>query len=422
MSRPILLVIVVVILFTLIAIFGFLFASVSRRIRSKKRYDRLDAHKKALRPMLQAFLSSGAHRLDDFRASRDRIKWQAVEDLLFELIGKEEYREKVKEMFQQLGYVSYYEKRLKSRNVIERATAIDRLGGMRSEASVGHLVGMLDSKIPELIGGSIRAITRMRSVEGLGKLLPRLPDLEKNNLVAQKLVETSLRKFGPEGIPLILDYAKTCPHPEIVASLLEVLSNFEAPEAFPFVLAQLRHENPEVRAKAIKAFGKVDVGRASAYCGQLLLLLEDPVWFVKLQAAKTLGSMKYAEANAKLGLLLLDQKWQVRSAAAAALANIYEGAIDVFWTTLKQNDRYANESICEEIGKTGLVRRLIDNLDAPGTADYQKSRDILETMASLNFTSQLEEHLASETRPNIRAELGRILGGPSAEDEARSAE
>jgi len=416
MASPIVIILLVVIVLTVGAITGFFVATVFRRINARRRYQRLDRERKVFREAVARVLESPNPDLNALRVSpRDSIRWQALEDVLLDLIPKEQHRERVKEIFRQLGYIAYYENRLKRRSVIDRAAAIDRLGGMRSEASVEHLIRMLDSKNSELVSGAVRAITRIRSMEGLRAILDRLPALRASNLIAQKLVEASLTKLGRDGAPVLLQYASGTEDREMVALVLEVISNFEFPEALPFVIERLRDENPEVRAKAAKAFGKVDPGRAGPQAERLLPMLEDPVWYVRLQAAKTLGGMKYAQARAGVGRLLLDDKWQVRGVAATALVSIGEGAIDIFWQILRQNDRYANESICEEIGKTELIRRLIDNLGTPAAADYQKSREILETMVSLRFTAQLEEAMASDPRPNIRGELARILEGPPAE-------
>lgn len=416
MTSPIVIVLLVFIVLTVGAITGFFVATVLRRINARRRYQRLDRERKVFREAVARVLALPDLDLNELRVSpKDRIRWQALEEVLLDLIPKEEYRERVKEIFRQLGYISYYENRLKRRSVIDRAAAIDRLGGMRSEASVEHLIRMLDSKNSELVSGAVRAITRIRSMEGLRAILDRLPALRGRNLIAQKLVEVSLTKLGKDGALLLLERARGSADPEMVALVLEVISNFEFPEALPFVMERLHDENPEVRAKAAKAFGKVDPGRAGPQAERLFPLLEDPVWYVRLQAAKTLGSMKYAQAGTRIGRLLLDDKWQVRGVAATAVVSLGEGAIDIFWQILRQNDRYANESICEEIGKTELIRRLIDNLGAPAAADYQKSREILETMVSLRFTAQLEEAMASDPRPNIRSELARILEAPPAE-------
>lgn len=415
MASPIVIVLLVVIVLTVGAITGFFVVTVFRRINARRRYQRLDRERKVFREAVARVLAAPDLRLDEIRVSpREKIRWQALEDVLLDLIPKEEYRERVKEIFRQLGYIAYYENRLKRRSVIDRAAAIDRLGGMRSEASVEHLIRMLDSKNSELVSGAVRAITRIRSMEGLRAILGRLPALRASNLIAQKLVEASLAKLGRDGAPVLLQHARGSEDPEMVALVLEVISNFEFPEALPFVIDRLRDGNPEVRAKAAKAFGKVDPRRAGLQAELLLPMLEDPVWYVRLQAAKTLGSMKHTPARAGVGRLLLDDKWQVRGTAATALVSIGEGVIDIFWQILKQNDRYANESICEEIGKTELIRRLIDNLAVPAAADHQKSREVLETMVSLRFTAQLEEAMASDPRPHVRSELARLLEGPPA--------
>ncbi len=106
----------------------------------------------------------------------------------------------------------------------------------------------------------------------------------------------------------------------------------------------------------------------------MVSLLDDPVWFVRLQATKALGNLKYKKAIDILGGLLLDKNWQVRNAAALALTNLEDDSIDIFLRVLKYKDAYAKESVCEEIQKTNFISRLIENLRSDQKEIYEKSK------------------------------------------------
>ena len=134
-------------------------------------------------------------------------------------------------------------------------------------------------------------------------------------------------------------------------------------------------------------------------------LLDDPVWFVRLQAAKAVAALRHCSAPALLAKRLTDDKWQVRNAAATAIVRAAADPAGIFLETLDATDRYAKESICEEIQKTGFVYRLIGELESPDGAACAKSRKILDIMASLGYGSPLEETLKGRPGGRIGEEL-----------------
>jgi len=138
-------------------------------------------------------------------------------------------------------------------------------------------------------------------------------------------------------------------------------------------------------------------------------LLEDRVWFVRLQAAKALGTLRYERAVDKLGALLLDQNWQVRNAAARALTHIGDASLDVFLDILRYKDRYAKGSICEELERTNFTRTLIENLTSPDKRTHEKSRDILRIMHSLNFSTPIYDYLNSGKDNGIKHEMASLI-------------
>jgi len=105
----------------------------------------------------------------------------------------------------------------------------------------------------------------------------------------------------------------------------------------------------------------------------------------------------------------VDGNWQVRNAAATAVVLTSDDPTGIFLDTLGATDRYAKESVCEEIQKTDFVYRLIDNLDSPVRETYEKSREILKIMASLGYGTPFREYLKSGADDRIRKELTLIV-------------
>jgi hypothetical protein len=138
-------------------------------------------------------------------------------------------------------------------------------------------------------------------------------------------------------------------------------------------------------------------------------LLDDSVWYVRLKAAKALGDLKHERAGNLLAKRLVDANWQVRNAAATAVIAVNARPMDIFLDTLGHTDRYAKESVCEEIQKTGFVYRLIDNLASPDRETSGKSREILKIMGSLGYGTPLREYADTGTNEAVRRELALLL-------------
>ena len=404
--------IVINILFVILFLLLFLIiAVVLRRILHARKYKELDKQREFYNEKLWTAFHSGQalQEITFFSASPVSVKWQAIEDVLLSFMSDEVLKEDVKSMFGRLGYISYYEKQMK-KNYIVKAAAIDKLGKMFSDASVGVIVGQLKDKNPEVIAVSIRALSRIGDINGLKSLLDFLPQLVEKGLVSRKTIETSLVNFGKGAVPVFLDYGKRSLNPKIIAFILEALSNLDDKRTLPFAAEKLKNTDPEVRSKALKAIGMI-AADSTDFDGQLVLpLLEDPVWFVRLQAAKVLGNLKCEKkCFDTLAGLLLDEKWQVRNAAATALTKYGNASLEIFLKALQYKDQYAKESICEEIEKTNYVYRLIENLASDNREIYSKSREILNIMHSLNFVTPMVEYMQRGGRDKISSTLERIL-------------
>ncbi|MDI6753521.1 MAG: HEAT repeat domain-containing protein [Thermodesulfobacteriota bacterium] len=335
----------------------------------------------------------------ELRSFPSKNKRQAIEDILLLLINETEYKEDARELFKRLGYIAFYEEKLRSRNVVKKAAAIDKLGKMMSKYSVKKLLQILEKekKNAELISVTIRALSRIGLIEGLIGILAQLPDIVKRSLASRKTIELSFINFGPQAIPALIDYGRNHDDPHIRASILEALSGLPLTQAScSFALENLNNNEAEVRAKSLILLGLSREFSIDIDSDLMLPLLNDDVWYVRLQAAKAFGNLKYGKAIGMLGNLLLDKNWQVRNAASRALAGLKDASLDVFLKILKSEDQYARESVCEEIERTNLAKHLIENLDSHDQKIYEKSKEILSLMHYLNFSTPLLEYLKKE--------------------------
>jgi len=413
------LIFIIIILSVLFLILFFVFSSILRRVSHNKKYKELDRQKKLYRGKIMIAIQGGEvfQQIIDFRSSPKTIKWQAIEDILLELINEIKYKENIRELFDRLDYVALYEKKLESKNVIRKATAIDKLGKMLSEASVKKLleISANEKNNVEIVSVTIRALSRIGLTEGLRGILEQLPDLLRKSLISRKTIESSLINFGPAAVPVLIEYGRKYDDPHIRASILEALSDLPLTQSScSFASENLKNNEAEVRAKSSILLGLSNTASITIDPDSILPLLDDKVWFVRLQAAKALGNLKVEKAIGMLGNLLLDENWQVRNAASRALAGMNDASLDAFLKILKGEDQYARESVCEEIERTNLAKRLIENLDSNDRIIYEKSKEILKYMHYLGFSTPLLEYLKNGDGNRLKGKIYMILNGAEA--------
>ncbi len=106
----------------------------------------------------------------------------------------------------------------------------------------------------------------------------------------------------------------------------------------------------------------------------------------------------------------------MRDAAAFALSEMGEASIDSFRELMETPDRYAKESICEEIQRSGYVLGLIDYLGDRESDRKTKSKRILQLMHQLGFSAPLSDALESaSSTPLVRTEIQSILNAGGAQ-------
>ncbi|MCK9420118.1 MAG: HEAT repeat domain-containing protein [Nitrospirae bacterium] len=374
--------------------------SILRRAYNGRKYRKLDhlrnVFDKKIRESLDSSTVPGTQH--EFIARRKSHAWQAIEDVLLRLINEERYQGEAQKLFSTLGYVLFYEKKIENSDVQVRALGIDKLGRMKSEASVPKLITLLDEKNPEIVSVAVRSLSKIGGPAALQAIVERLPVILDRSIVTRKAMGMAMQSFGAEAIPLLVACKAGGDNLWVISCILDILSRLPAdPRSARLAAGHLSSKNAEVRSKALKVLGRDETVRVIKNLLELVLpLLQDPVWFVRLQAIRSIRALGPEAAAPSIGKLIFDENWQVRNEAAQALTVLGEGSLDIFLDILTGTDRYAKDSICEEIEKTNFSYRLIKNLRARDRGRQKKSRQVLEIMHSLGFSTPLSEYLEQE--------------------------
>jgi HEAT repeat protein len=393
--------------------------SIIRRAYNERKYRKLDHLRKVFDKKILESLDSGGMpgTHGEFIARPKSDAWQAIEDILLRLINEERYKDAVQKLCSALGYVSFYEKQLEARSVQVRALSVDKLGRMKSEASVPKLIALLNDKDPEVVSGVVRSLSKMGGPAALQAIVARLPVFLDKSIVTPKAMGMALQSFGAAAIPYLVEQKEGQDNLWVISCILDILSRLPAdPRSVHLAVGRLSSTNVEVRSKALKVLGRAENISTVHNLPELVLpLLLDPVWFVRLQAIRSLRTLKYEAATPLIGKLIIDESWQVRNEAAQALTVFGDRSLDIFLDILTGSDRYAKDSICEEIEKTNFSDRLIKNLKVSDRVLQKKSRQILEIMHSLGFSTSLNEYLVLEDAETERELIRAMMKtGPGA--------
>jgi HEAT repeat protein len=399
-NKVIILIIIITIAALLLLIAVLFFSSIIRRLYKKRRYRKIDHFRNIFDKKIRESLESGTilQTQGEFIVRPKSYEWHAIEDVLLQLISEERYVDEVYKLFFVLGYVWHYEKYIDYGNVQMRALSVDRLGRMKSSGSVPKLIALLDDRSPEIVSVVVRSLSKIGGLAALQAIIERMPVMLDKSIVTRKAMGMALQSFGADAIPFLVEQQSGRENLWIISCILDFLSRLPAdPRSLRLAAIYLASTNAEVRSKALKVVGRAENVSAVRNLPELVLpMLQDPVWFVRLQAIRSIRALGYKATAPAIQKLIFDGNWQVRNEAAQALIVLGERSLDIFLEILTGDDVYAKESICEEIEKTNFSERLIHNLFASDRLLQHKSRQILEIMHALGFSTPLSEYLQQE--------------------------
>jgi hypothetical protein len=194
--------------------------------------------------------------------------------------------------------------------------------------------------------------------------------------VVREMVVRSARAGGAEELPLL--------NPEDVA-----------PELADLFLTRLVFDrNPDVRARAAPVIARLDDPRAA---WQLVNLLNDVQWFVRLHAARALAQPRFRARAEHVTRRLTDGNWRVREAAVRTLLSFGPtGAERLLQHFLTTQDRYSREQIAEELQRGGLLSV------RPGEDGVCRKAQVLERLIGLGKKSCLPPGLENGAADRLR--------------------
>ena len=279
--------------------------------------------------------------------------------------GGEEGVRRIAMAFDDLGITDRHIDTLRNHRSWERrAMAAERLGQIGSPRAVFPLLKTIrDAKDEDddVRGAALRALGRIRDPAAIPELIEALGTPEA--ALPQRIAEILVRFGNAAVIPLCAEVRN--PDSEVrrmwAAEVLGWLGDREA--AIPLIDA-LGDVNPEVRAKAAGALGKL--AEARAIDRLLEMLLSDPIPFVRTRVAQALGAIGHPRVVDHLVQVLRDPEWWVRIRAIEALEQIGMESAGILLAALEDEDAEVRRRAATALERMGYVRDSVEILEREG--------------------------------------------------------
>jgi len=243
------------------------------------------------------------------------------------------------------------------RGTWRRIAALDRLVHARDPAMRGLLRAAVSDPDEKVAAAGVRALADVGDDWAVDVLLGAL----REGRVQRSRVASQLEHLAPlpggRLLPLLRDS-----DPAVRFWGATLLASY--PGIGDARLVMMTHDrDPNVRAAAVETLGTRDTGSARV---AILASIDDPVWYVRVHAARSAGQLLGAEAAPSLVRLLADTRWWVRTAAKDALRGIGPDAVSALLATLIDPDAFARNGAAEVLQDVGFVDSLaLETPDSP---------------------------------------------------------
>ncbi|MFO0773418.1 MAG: HEAT repeat domain-containing protein [Nitrospiraceae bacterium] len=197
----------------------------------------------------------------------------------------------------------------------EQLIAVSTLGHLRNHDDWDTLVALAGTENAFLSLAAARALVQIDATKALGVLVPLIS--HRSDWSPLKII-TMLTAAGADVAAKAVGEAAVDAPPVMAARLIRYLAATKSPHALPPLRTMLTRPDcaDEVIAACLHVFGLFSDPRDLTTVRRYL---DHPTWFVRLQAAISIGAMGMEEDEPRLLALLQDDKWWVRYRAAEAL-------------------------------------------------------------------------------------------------------
>jgi HEAT repeat protein len=279
-------------------------------------------------------------------------------------------------------------KGLSSRRAVVRLESLERLAKARLAGSLRALFTVARRNDPAMRVMAVRAAGHTIGAMPPGPLRDRFCDqftvIVRDASLPSGVVQEALLLLEGASRDMLV---RLLDDPEISSGVLrttlEAAGRLREAGLANWVGVFASHDDPEVRAAALRALGRLGELPAAARAA-VIRGLSDDVEFVRVQAAHATALLPVSEAMPYLWDLLADPAWWVRKAAATTMLRMEDAG--VWWlrrAATGHPDRYAEQMATQELNDFGVgvedaaqavLRETKETIDAAGDAVVEDSQ------------------------------------------------
>jgi len=236
-----------------------------------------------------------------------------------------------------------------------RLAALRILSLAGSKIAKPELARALHDKDPDVIGGAVAILGGRDDAESARMLVNAL----REGRYSRSRIAAQLDAFRTPITDLLRPLLDD-PDPGVRQWGATLLGRYADPEIELELATLIVDDDPQVRSAVIKSLS-ANSSRLAAPAA--VTALGDPIWFVRVHAARALGRLGKAELAPEIVALLADPQWWVRSAAKESLQELGPRAEPAVLHALKSEDVFVRNGAAEVLQNMGVVDELMQRLE-----------------------------------------------------------
>lgn len=237
-----------------------------------------------------------------------------------------------------------------------RLAALRILSLAGSTVAKPELARALRDPDPDVVGGAVTILGSRSDLESAALLVTAL----RAGRYSRSRVAAQLEAF-PLPVADLLRPLLEDPEPAVRQWGATLLGRYPSAQTELDLAALITDEAPQVRASVLKSLTRIESRFAVPAA---VTALGDPVWFVRVHAARALGGLGEVDQAPELVALLADRQWWVRTAAKESLQELGEAVTSAVMPALKSDDKFVRDGAAEVLQNIGVIDALTRRLES----------------------------------------------------------
>jgi hypothetical protein len=346
MVDPIIRIVVTAIILISAAMFAMVIYLSLRKWLGNRHARIVDAYRKRLRLPMQRYLLQGGRISKTLLPNDNRLKFVALELLLFHFSGflsSVEVHDRIRS-YAEATFAIQYRKWLKSRGWGRRMNVLFHIEQFGLRLFEKDLLLLLESN-RGVIPAETELIYRILAGFGSEGFIPLL--LREKTHLSDLACRNIFARIPEQQLPLFIDLFPSLT-PQLQYALIDVIGIRRREMYVDFLESLLSEQEAELRIRALKALSEMPMLLPKDY---YLNHAAADHWQERVMAAKLLGAIRISRFLPSLETMLSDRSWWVRQQAGQSILNFREGRRILTRVKNESPDRFAREVAAEALEK-----------------------------------------------------------------------